>query len=97
MNYEQILQAAKDEVAKRHGFKDWVESANDNSAYPLDMTSRLTEAALLAMQRVAEQKELPKEVISVLKRTEYMFSNYEEGTIGKELSKDAAKLLTNKL
>jgi len=48
MNYEQILQAAKDEVARKHGYYIW-------RNVPVEMEDiYLHKAALLAMQRVAE-------------------------------------------
>lgn len=56
MNYEQILQAAKDEVARKNGWKDWDELFRN--VYPRERINLLNEAALLAMQRVAEAEYL---------------------------------------
>lgn len=52
MNYEQILQAAKDEVARKNGWEDWDELFRN--VYPRERINLLNEAAILAMQRVAE-------------------------------------------
>jgi hypothetical protein len=52
MNYEQILQAAKDEVAKDNGYSDWQDVLY--SEWTEKQTELMHQAALLAMQRVAE-------------------------------------------
>lgn len=52
MNYEQILQAAKDEVARKHGYDIWRNVPIEMEYYYFD------QAALLAMQRVAEAEYL---------------------------------------
>ncbi len=36
---------------------------------------------------------LPSEVLSLLRKVRFTFSNYESGTIGKNMSEDADKLL----
>ncbi len=52
MNYEQILQAAKDEVAKGYGYSDWATlEADRDRIWEIEL---LHKAAILAMQRVAE-------------------------------------------
>jgi len=51
MNYEQILQAAKDEVAKSYGYKNWDDLFDTRDKKGVETS--LKYAALLAMQRVA--------------------------------------------
>ena len=52
MNYEQMLQAAKDEVAKSYGYKNWDDLFDTRDKKGVETS--LKYAALLAMQRVAE-------------------------------------------
>ena len=52
MNYEQILQAAKDEVARKWGYENWKHVSYSWNAKGIEAAH--DEAALLAMQRVAE-------------------------------------------
>lgn len=52
MNYEQILQAAKDEVAKSYGYKNWDDLFDTRDKKGVETS--LKYAALLAMQRVAD-------------------------------------------
>ncbi len=46
-----------------------------------------------ALQQCAVMLSLPLEVISLLKQVRFTFSNYEEGTIGKNMSNDADDLI----
>lgn len=50
MNYEQILQAAKDEVAKSYGYKNWDDLFDTRDKKGVETS--LKYAALLAMQRI---------------------------------------------
>lgn len=91
MNYSEILQQCKDEVARLNGFENWEDTEFQISQ---DDESRiLHEAALLAMQRVEEAKELPENVTSILKRVKNMYSHYAPGTIGKLISDEADSIL----
>lgn len=43
--------------------------------------------------KTTNNQTLPSEVLSLLRKVRFTFSNYESGTIGKNMSEDADKFL----